>query len=255
MKIQKLLHERKAQGRKSFAVLIDPDKVQDAHQLAPLIRQAVESKVDFFLVGGSLMTQDHLHEVVLYLKKESSIPVLLFPGNNLQLDFNADAILLLSLISGRNPEYLIGQHVVAAPLIKKSKLEVLSTGYMLVDGQNQTSVAYMSNTQPIPAKKSEIAVCTAMAAEMIGMQNLYLEAGSGAAQPVPPKMITQVHKNTEMPLWVGGGIRHLAEAKAAVLAGADVLVVGNAIEKNPGFMTEVSEYLFKYNARLSNVHE
>jgi putative glycerol-1-phosphate prenyltransferase len=166
------------------------------------------------------------------------VPVVLFPGSNLYIHSDADGILFLSLISGRNPEFLIGQHVVAAPLLKASGLEILPTGYMLVDGGKPTTVSYISNTQPIPADKADIAACTAMAGEMLGQQLLYLDAGSGAENPVSPGMISAVKKATSLPLLAGGGIRSGEQARNAWEAGADCIVIGNVLESNPGLLED-----------------
>ncbi|MDN4165726.1 geranylgeranylglyceryl/heptaprenylglyceryl phosphate synthase [Cytophagales bacterium LB-30] len=247
------LYSRKAMGKKSIAVLIDPDKVSDQASLARLLHLCVESKVDYFFVGGSLITTNTLSQVIHFLKTNGPIPVVLFPGSNMHLDASADAILFLSLISGRNPELLIGQHVLAAPILRKSQLEVLPTGYMLVDSGRQTTVSYISNTTPIPSDKPEIGACTAMAGEMLGLKLMYLDAGSGAMNPIPVKFIHQVRRSVSCPLIVGGGINSPEKAKAAIEAGADVLVVGNGIEKNLSLLAEVSDVLQSFNSSL-NVH-
>lgn len=171
--------ENKSKGKKSFAVLVDPDKTSVA-RADELIRLCTEAAVDFIFVGGSLVVSDHLEELVQHIKRECSIPVVLFPGSPSQVTPFADALLYLSLISGRNPELLIGQHVVSAPVVRKSGLEVMSTGYMVIDGGAPTTVSYISNANPIPSDKNEIAVCTAMAGEMLGLKLLYMDAGSGA---------------------------------------------------------------------------
>ena len=163
--LQKLQLGKKAQT-KSFAVLIDPDNVSDSRACMPLINRCIENKVDFFLVGGSLITTSNFNPVVALIKENCDIPVIIFPGNTIHIDTSADAILFLSLISGRNPELLIGQHVHAAPILKRSNLEVISTGYLLIDSGNHTTVSYISNTSPIPADKHSVAACTAMAGEM-----------------------------------------------------------------------------------------
>jgi len=183
--LQKLQNYKK-DGRKAFAVLIDPDKINLA-SCSQLLNISLENKVDFFLIGGSLMTVSNLSQIIRYLKANSNIPLVLFPGNNLQIDISADAILFLSLISGRNSEYLIGQHVVAAPILKKSAIEIIPTGYILVDSGQPTTVQYMSNTSPIPYDKPTVAACTAMAGEMLGLKMIYLEAGSGAKRMYPTK--------------------------------------------------------------------
>jgi phosphoglycerol geranylgeranyltransferase len=243
------LLEKKRNGQKSFAVLLDPDKL-DPESCLRLISMGVESKIDYFFVGGSLLTNNNLHSIVKAVKNNSDIPAVLFPGNYLQIDEAADAILFLSLISGRNADYLIGQHVTAAPLLKRSGLEVMSTGYMLVDCGKQTTVSYISNTTPIPYDKPSVAACTAMAGEMLGLKLLYLDGGSGALNPVSPKMISAVRKLTEIPLIVGGGINSSQKALDALSAGADIIVVGNGIEKNPQLLAEVSDKVHEINKKL-----
>ena len=247
------LNEKRKSGRKSFAVLIDPDKIADPQQCIRLANLCVENKVDYFFVGGSLITNDNLNSIIQILKSYSDIPVILFPGNTMQIDISADAILFLSLISGRNPELLIGQHVLAAPFLKKSNLEILSTGYMLIDSGKSTTVSYMSNSTPIPSDKPTVAACTAMAGEMLGMKLIYMDAGSGAQNPVPVKMISVVRKSINAPLIIGGGIRSAEHAKNALNAGADMLVVGNGIEKNLNLLIEVSDTIHEYNDTL-NIH-
>lgn len=234
------LLEARAGGGKKLAVLIDPDKT-DPGKLPALAALAKQTGVHYFLIGGSLLVNDHLGQCIRTIKDHCDIPVVLFPGNVLQLHPDADAILLLSLISGRNAEFLIGKHVVAAPWLKQSKLEILPTGYMLIDGGALTSVAYMSNTTPIPSNKKDIAVCTAMAGEMLGLRLLYLEAGSGAPQPVPPAMIAAVRQAVDIPLIVGGGIRTPRQAHDALQAGADMIVVGSLIEENPDGLAGIAD--------------
>lgn len=221
---------------KKLAVLIDPDDLQEAHldKLIPLLQK---SKVDLILIGGSLLLKDQLNQCLKTLKKELSQPLVLFPGSMVQISEKADAILFLSLISGRNPEFLIGQHVIAAPYVKAAGLEVIPTGYMLIDGGRPTTASYMSNAMPIPRNKMEIAVCTAMAGEMLGLRTLYMDAGSGADLPVPKEMIRAVRKNTKLPIIVGGGIRDPYKAVEQLEAGADMIVVGTHIEENPTSLT------------------
>jgi len=239
MKIFSTLNKSSQEGKKRFAVLIDPDKYT-LEQLKKLIKISILSGVDFFFFGGSLLTRDQQDLFIKQIKDSCEIPVVLFPGNHFQINTKADGILFLSLISGRNPELLIGKHVIAAPYLKASKLEVIPTGYLLIDGGNRTTVAYMSNTAPIPAEKSEIAVCTALAGELLGLKLIYLDAGSGAKQPVPGTMIKQVKKFISVPLIVGGGIRTPEQASEACRSGADIVVVGNAIEKNINLVTKLS---------------
>src|SRR5688572_14902804 len=204
MKIIDILNKRQRAGKKSIAVLIDPDKVEDASKLKHLINLGTENCIDFFLVGGSLITTTNLGEVISIIKENvSSVPVILFPGNSLQIDPLADGILFLSLISGRNPDLLIGQHVQAAPLLKNYKMEVLPTGYMLINSGRLPSAAYISNTTPIPDDKYSIAACTAMAGEMLGLKLIYLDGGSGAEKEISQQMIRSVRKEISVPLIVG----------------------------------------------------
>jgi len=234
-----IISERKLAGKKGFAVLIDPDKVDEA-KLDELIQLGIAAGVDYFFVGGSLVISSHLDEVVSYIKSNCQIPVILFPGSPNQLSKYADALLYLSLISGRNPELLIGQHVISAPAVKKSGLEIMPTGYMVIDGGAPTTVSYISNAAPIPRDKNEIAMCTAMAGEMLGMKLIYMDAGSGARNPINESMIELVANRIEVPLIIGGGIIHPEKAYLNCRAGADIVVVGNAIEKDPGLIKEIA---------------
>ena len=234
------LVEKKTAGKKSFAVLIDPDKV-DGAAIEQLVGLAVNAKVDYFFVGGSLVISNHLDECIKQVKTSCHIPVVLFPGSPSQVSRYADALLYLSLISGRNPELLIGQHVVSAPFVKQSGLEILPTGYIVVDGGAPTTVSYISNATPVPADKNEIAMCTAMAGEMLGMKLIYMDAGSGAKRPITEVMIEKVARNIEVPLIVGGGIINPEKAYLNCKAGADIIVVGNAIEKDASLIKEMSD--------------
>jgi putative glycerol-1-phosphate prenyltransferase len=238
-RVYQSLTERKADGHKSFAVLVDPDKVNPA-MIDELCELAVSARVDYLLVGGSLVISNHLDEVVQQFKRKCQIPLILFPGSPQQVSRYADALLYLSLISGRNPELLIGQHVISAPFVKQSGLEIISTGYMVVDGGAPTTVSYISNATPIPADKNEIAMCTAMAGEMLGMKLIYMDAGSGAKKPISESMIRQVAQCVSVPLVIGGGITDPEKAYRNCKAGADVVVVGNAIEKDPTLIREMA---------------
>jgi putative glycerol-1-phosphate prenyltransferase len=239
MPVYESLLSKKVQGSKALAVLIDPDKVsQDG--LKQVVDLAMEANTDYLFVGGSLVISDHLDACVLQIKSLCSIPVLLFPGSPAQVSRHADALLYLSLISGRNPELLIGQHVISAPFVKKSGLEIISTGYMVVDGGAPTTVSYISNATPIPADKAEIALCTAMAGEMLGFKLIYMDAGSGAKKPITESMITAVRQSIDIPLIIGGGIRDAEKAYLNCKAGADVVVIGNAIEKDPSLIKEIA---------------
>jgi putative glycerol-1-phosphate prenyltransferase len=233
-------------GQKSFAVLLDPDNFE-AGGCPEIIQLCHSHHVDYLFVGGSLVVKNTQANLIAQIKKHSQIPVLLFPSNSLHIDSQADGILLLSLISGRNPDLLIGQHVIAAPLLKASKIAVLPTGYILVDSGRQTAASYMSGTIPLPHDKPSIAACTALAGEQLGLQFIYLDAGSGALHPVSTEMIQAVRKAIAIPLIVGGGINTVAKASAALAAGADIIVVGNQIEKNPDFIAEMAEVVSEFN--------
>lgn len=247
MNLLEALQAKRKQGRKSIAVLVDPDKVEDSARLQHLINLASENYIDYFFVGGSLITTTNLSEVVRQIKDSVTIPVVLFPGNSIQIEPTADALLFLSLISGRNPELLIGQHVIAAPIIRNTRLEVIPTGYMLINSGKTTSVAYISNTMPIPDDKYSLAACTAMAGEMLGLKTIYMDAGSGAEKEISARMIAGVRKAVSVPLIVGGGINTARKAITALEAGADMIVVGNALEKDPNLLIEVSEKIYEWN--------
>lgn len=250
MNILAALEERHRLGKKSIGVLVDPDKVREPNELNHLVNLSNENCIDFFLVGGSLITTTNLSEVIKHIKEQVSIPVIIFPGSSIQIDSNADAILFLSLISGRNPDLLIGQHVVAAPIIKNNQLEVMPTGYMLINSGRTTSVAYISNTTPIPDDKYSLAACTALAGEMLGLRLIYLDAGSGAEVAISPRMISAVRKAIKVPLIVGGGIDTKQKAIDALEAGADMIVIGNALEKDPDLLIEISDQVYDWNQSL-----
>lgn len=231
MSVYEAITLKMQQGRKQFAVLVDPDKLS-LGEVEKLAIQASNAGVDYLFVGGSLLINNQLDQCIKTLKEKSEIPVVLFPGNTLQMSWKADAILFLSLISGRNPEMLIGRHVIAAPYLKLSPLEVISTGYMLIESGKPTAVSYMSNSSPIPSDKDDIAMCTAMAGEMLGLKLIYLDAGSGALNTVPERMVENVKKSISIPLIIGGGIRTPEHAAALCRAGADLIVIGNVLENN-----------------------
>jgi len=234
MELLKLISDK---NKKKVVVHIDPDKYTDQSVLE-LIEVSEKCKISFFLIGSSLVSKNVDH-VIQVIKSRTRIPVILFPGSLLQISLQADGILLLSLISGRNPEYLIGNHIIAATFLKKSNLEIIPTGYILVENGHTTSVEYVSNTKPIPSDKKEIAVATAIAGEMLGLKLIYLEGGSGADHHVPLEMIKEVKKNISIPLIVGGGIRTSRQIKDIFEAGANVVVIGNVIEKNPQLLSNL----------------
>ena len=231
--------QSKKEGKKLFAILIDPDK-QNNEGLSSIINKANNDKVDFFFVGGSLLTNDSLNSCISSIKENSNIPVVLFPGNAMQVHNKADGILFLSLISGRNAEMLIGKQVITAPILKKSNLEVLSTGYMLIESGKSTTASYMSTTTPIPHDKNDVAVCTAMAGEMLGLKLIFMDGGSGAINTISEEMIKSVSEEIDCPLIIGGGINTSKKALEKLKAGADIIVVGNAIENNTDLITEIS---------------
>lgn len=227
-------------SRKKFVVLIDPDKPSN-EQIIDIVEKSKKVGVDFFFVGGSLLTTDSLDNCIKLIKQHCDIPVLIFPGNSLQISKWCDGFLLLSLISGRNSEMLIGRHVIAAPYLKLYGNEIIPTGYMLVDGGCPTSVSYMSNTTPIPHDKDDIAMCTALAGEMLGLKVIYMDAGSGAQKPISNHMISKVKQTIEIPLIVGGGIKTPEQAGEMARAGADIIVVGNALEKSNELLKEFAD--------------
>jgi len=249
-KIKDSLEKGRASGKKSLAILFDPDDI-DERSLIKSLNICLENKVDYLFVGGSLITGNQLHHVISKVKLYTDIPCILFPGNVMQIDASADAILFLSLISGRNPELLIGQHVVAAPIIKRSQLEVIATGYMLINSGRPTSASYISNSQPLPNDKPSLAASTALAGEMLGLGAIYMDAGSGAEEPISPKVIRAARNNLSVPLIVGGGLNTVAKARQALDAGADVIVIGNGAQKNLNLLIEVAEMVHFYNKALN----
>jgi phosphoglycerol geranylgeranyltransferase len=229
---EKLLEIREKRGA-GFLVLLDPDRLKKEY-LKETVDTYQKSGVDAFLVGSSLLLSNHFEQCIETIKSVSEIPVIIFPGNSYQLSPKADAILYISLISGRNPDFLIGEHVKSACLLKEYQLEPISTGYVIVDSGKMTSVLYMSNTYPIPADKPDIAKAHALAAQYLGMKFVYLEAGSGAENPVPDEIVNEVKRTIEIPLIVGGGIKEPNIAAAKVKNGADFIVIGNTLEENEG---------------------
>jgi phosphoglycerol geranylgeranyltransferase len=226
---------------KKLALLIDPD-VTGPEMLGVLLKNAEKAGVSMILVGGSLVSRP-IDPLIRKIKEISSIPVLLFPGNPSQLSNSADGLLLLSLISGRNPEFLIGNHVVAAHFLKNSSLEIIPTGYMLIENGSTSSAEYISNTRPLPRNKPDLAVCTAIAGEMLGLKLIYMEGGSGAKCLIPTDIISAVKKNTGIPLLVGGGIQSADDLKMVFDSGADIAVVGTAVEQNPEILSEFASML------------
>lgn len=248
-RIYKSFLDTKQHGLKRLAVLIDPDKMR-LNNVARVLELAVRADVDYFFVGGSLVVNDMMDYCLDAIREIGTIPAILFPGSPQQVNAKADAVLLLSLISGRNADLLIGQHVLAAPMLHRSGLEIVSTGYMLIDGGAPTTASYISGTHPIPCNKEEIAVCTGLAGEMLGLKTIYMDAGSGAKNPVPETMITAVSQNLKIPLIVGGGMRSPERAAANARAGADIIVVGNALEKDPDLVLDISQAVHGAGKRI-----
>lgn len=239
--VLQILENARCEGRKLLAVLIDPDFGQDAERLDRTVQNACMAKADLIFVGGSLLTSAAFDHCVQRVKELSDRPVVLFPGSPSQLSAHADAVLFLSLISGRNPELLIGHHVTAAPSVKALGIEAIPTGYMLVDGGKPTTVSYVSQTVPIPHDKPGIAAATALAGSYLGLRTIYMDTGSGALRTVSPAMIAAVRSQVELPIIVGGGIKDATTARALCEAGADVLVVGTAFEQDPEHIFVMSE--------------
>lgn len=221
-----------------FAILIDPDKCSE-ERLSSIKTAMGEYTPDMILVGGSLVMGSTSDAVLTCQKFYPRTPVVLFPGDETQLTPIADAVMVLSLLSGRNPEYLIGQHVRASVKIKQMGLQTIPTGYILIDGGNITSVQYISNTMPIPREKTDIAVATALASEQLGHKMVYLEGGSGALKHVPLEMIKAVRKSITIPLIVGGGLKNAEDIRNVFDAGADIVVVGSAIERDPEIAKQI----------------
>lgn len=232
-------------NQKQLAVLIDPDKT-DNIKLKKLLKVINETSVDLIFVGGSLVN-NNISEIISEIKNNTKLPVVIFPGSLNQISINADSILLLSLISGRNPEFLIGNHVLAAKLLKESKIEVISTGYILIENGKTTSVEYMSNTKPIPCDKIDIAISTAIAGELLGNKIIYLDSGSGANKVVSNQMIKSVKSNINVPLIIGGGINTAGKLSDVFKSGADIAVVGTVFENDAKKLIDFCEVKNSFN--------
>jgi len=226
-RIYKSILLSKKKDKKLFSVLIDPDKFSPE-----VIREAHKAKVNFIFIGGSKIRNGGFHKCVNTIRKLTTIPLVIFPGDREQVSDKADAILLLSLISGRNPDYLIGEHIQAAHRLKRSGLEIIPTGYILIGGGKKISTQAVTRTSPIKNSDKELAVSTAIAGELLGMKMIYLEAGSGTTVPLDTLLVKKVRKNVSVPILAGGGIDSAEKAVALCRSGADMVVVGNAIEKD-----------------------
>lgn len=246
--VLKKILAKKAKDEKMLAVLLDPDSYQEPKKIIKAADLCNLYGIDLIFIGGSLVTSDRFDAFVSDVKEYTSIPVVLFPGDNSQLSGNADALLMLSLISGRNPEYLIGQHVRTSVKIKKLGIETIPTGYMLIDGNTNTSVSYISQTIPIPRDKNDIAISTALAAEQLGMQLIYLDCGSGAQLTVENEMITALKEHISIPIVTGGGVKDPEQLKSLFDSGSDIVVIGNIFEKNLGKIEEFGRLTKKYSS-------
>lgn len=239
MSILRKIEKSRSLNQTLIAQLIDPDFVKSFDHLTDILHKAELAKVDLLFLGGSMIHEVHDFNIAKAIKEISTIPLVLFPSSPSQITSYADAILFLSLISGRNPEYLIGNQVLAAPILKKTNLEVLPTGYVLVSCGRQTTAEYMSNTASIPYNKTGIAVSTALAGQFLGHRLIYLDGGSGADKPISVDMVRSTKNILDIPLIVGGGIRSVEDAQLLRAAGADVLVIGNGAEESPEFISEL----------------
>ena len=225
----------------AFLVLVDPEKTSP-DQARSLAAHAQEGGVDAFLVGGSQGVCGSLDELVTAVRESSGLPVILFPGSACQISEKAHALLFLSMLSSRNPQYLIGEHVKAAPVLRRMSIEIIPTAYLLVESGTLTSVQYVTQSLPIPRDKVDLAVAHALAGKYMGMKLVYLEAGSGAGTPVPAEMVQAVSLTTDLPVAVGGGIRSPEQAGRFARSGASFVVVGNALETTgePSFVKELA---------------
>jgi phosphoglycerol geranylgeranyltransferase len=230
-------------GKRKIAILIDPEKTKEQDQIDALAEKVNILKPTFLFVGGSTVTKDDLHKCIDNLKAKTDIPIILFPGSHQQISENADGILFLSLISGRNPDFLIGHQVESAHLLKEMDLEIIPTGYVLIDGGKPTAVNYISQTTPIPADQLQIASQTSIAGEMLGLKTIFLDAGSGAQQTVSKEMISAVRSAINVPLIIGGGIKSITDIDYAFEAGADLVVIGNQVEADIDFLLDIKTHL------------
>jgi putative glycerol-1-phosphate prenyltransferase len=242
------LYQHINSGKKALAVLIDPD--QENKSVLNIAQLCETYKIDFVFVGGSLTTAGVMSDAIQIIKNNYSGKIYIFPGNEFMIDDNADGILFLSLLSGRNPEYLIGKHLVAAPILAASKLDIIPTAYLLIDGGKETSVSYISNTKPIPTDKPDIAMATALAGKMLGMQCVYMDAGSGALCPISGRMIASVKKSVDLPLIIGGGIRSKETASNAYSSGADLIVIGNGAEDDKSLIQQIATVRDSFTAKI-----
>ncbi len=237
------IYQKLQSSGKKLAILIDPEKMNTQEALLPLIQKVNMLQPHFIFVGGSTVTEGELNTCLQILRANTEIPLIIFPGSQTQISSQADAILFLSLISGRNPDYLIGHQVKSAHLIKEIDLEAIPTGYILIDGEKNSSVAYVSQTTPIPNDQISIAVKTAIAGELLGLKTIFMDAGSGAKKAISPEMIEAVKARVNLPLIIGGGIKTIEGVESAFEAGADLVVIGNKIEEDINFLLDLKNIL------------
>ncbi len=235
--IYNFILKSKAENIKLLSILLDPDKI-DLNNVEILVDKINQSVATHIFIGGSIVKNNILDELILKIKEKCCLPIVLFPGNPSQISDQADAVLFLSLISGRNPDFLIEHQVKAAPILRKTQLEIISTGYILIESGTETAVESVSKTRPLDRSDYDLVLATAQAGEMLGHKLIYLEAGSGAKQSVPLEMIKKVAQNIEVPLIVGGGITDLSEIQKAYDSGADLVVIGTAFENNIEFFNQ-----------------
>ncbi len=246
------IYDKQIRGQKSLAILIDPDSSK-LNRLEHTLKICRKHPVDYFFVGGSLLKEDQLDHCIQRIRANSQIPIILFPGSIYQLHPEANALLYLSLLSGRNPEYLIGKQVEAAMKIASYSIEVISTAYLLIDGGSPNAAAYLSQTQPLPRNKTELVLATAMAAQLLNFHWIYLEAGSGALSPVPLETIRCLKNNIRLPILTGGGIRSAEQLGECYQAGADLVVVGTAAEERPEVLEEMVVTLREFNLKSADL--
>lgn len=239
--MKKVILDHFRQSKKAIAVLIDPEKCDNGTRLLELLEKSAFAGVDYLFIGGSTVTRREFSETVQYIKAHSSIPLIIFPGSSQQISEKADAILYLSLLSGRNPDFLIGHHVQSAAELFEMDLEIIPTAYLLIDGGTQSSVAYVSQTTPIPRENSTIIRNTAIAGKLQGKQLLYLDAGSGARFSVPSERIKEL-ESIELPIIVGGGITTIEQIEELHQAGTNIVVIGNKLEQDTDFLLDIYAY-------------
>ncbi|MGL2965656.1 geranylgeranylglyceryl/heptaprenylglyceryl phosphate synthase [Flavobacterium sp. XGLA_31] len=229
--------DAKSGNQKLLAILLDPDKL-DLHSIDTVISKIKGAPVTHILVGGSSFEGNHLDAMLTLIKEKTALPVVLFPGNPSQISAKADGILFLQLLSGRNPDYLIGHQIAAVPILEQTQLEIISTGYILIESGSETAVERVTQTTPLDRNNADYVAQTAKAGELIGNKLIYLEAGSGAQKAVPLEMIAAVAERISVPLIVGGGIRSKAGIEAAFAHGADMVVIGTAFENDSDFFSK-----------------